>query len=38
MVERGILWTRAATEDPTTNDEDKAIKILSDTSLKTDDG
>ena len=29
---------RAATEDPTTNDEDKALEILTDTCRKTDDG
>ena len=29
---------RAATEDPTTNDEDKALKILADTCRKTNDG
>ena len=29
---------RAAPEDPTTNDEDKALKRLADTRRKTDDG
>ena len=29
---------RAATEDPTTNDEDKALEILADTCRKTDEG
>ena len=29
---------RAATEDPTTNDEDKALEILADTCRKTEDG